>query len=140
MDKIANWTSSDDAMVESAIRRGASRRELLQMMLMGGVAATTGATILGRATAAVAAEPVKGGFIKAAGFSASTADTLDPAKASNATDYVRCSALYNRLTFLNGAGETTMELAESIESRDATVWTVKLRKGVTFHSGKRSEE
>lgn len=135
-DKIVNWTSSDDAMVESAIRRGADRRQLLQMMLMGGVAATAGTTILGRATAAIAAEPVRGGFIKAAGFSASTADTLDPAKASNATDYVRCSALYNRLTFINGAGETTMELAESIESSDAKVWIVKLRKGVTFHDGK----
>jgi peptide/nickel transport system substrate-binding protein len=135
-DNINNWTSSDDLMVETAIRRGASRRELLHMMLMGGVAATAGSAILGRATAAVAAEPVRGGFVKAAGFSASTADTLDPAKASNATDYVRCSALYNRLTFINSAGETTMELAESIESNDAKVWIVKLRKGVTFHDGK----
>jgi peptide/nickel transport system substrate-binding protein len=135
-DKITNWTRTDDAMVENAIRRGANRRELLQMMMMGGVAALAGSTILGRATAALAAEPVKGGFIKAAGFSASTADTLDPAKASNATDYVRCSAFYNRLTFIDGSGETTMELAESIESDDAKVWTVKLRKGVTFHDGK----
>ena len=55
-DKITNWTSSDDAMVENAIRRGASRRELLQMMLAGGVAATAGVCILGRATAAVAAD------------------------------------------------------------------------------------
>ncbi|WP_134495300.1 ABC transporter substrate-binding protein [Microvirga pakistanensis] len=135
-DKITNWTSSDDAMVEIAIRRGASRRELLQMMLMGGVAAAAGSTIIGRAAAAVAGQPVKGGFVKAAGFSASTADTLDPAKASNATDYVRCCNFYNRLTFINGAGETTMELAESVESKDAKVWTVRLRKGVTFHDGK----
>ena len=80
--------------------------------------------------------PVSGGFVKAAGCSSSTADTLDPAKASHATDYVRCSALYNRLTFIDEAGETKMELAESIESKDAKVWTVKLRKGVTFHDGK----
>ncbi|MEJ5087403.1 ABC transporter substrate-binding protein [Brucella pseudogrignonensis] len=135
-EKITNWTSSDDRMIENAIRRGATRRELLQMMLMGGVAAVAGTTILGRATSAVAATPVKGGFIKAAGFSASTADTLDPAKASNATDYVRCCAFYNRLTFLDGSGQTQMELAESVESADAKVWTVKLRKGVTFHDGK----
>ncbi|MBN9046930.1 MAG: ABC transporter substrate-binding protein [Rhizobiales bacterium] len=135
-DKISNWTADDDRMVENAIRRGATRRELLQMMMMGGIAAAAGTTILGRAGAAVAATPVKGGSIKAAGFSASTADTLDPAKASNATDYVRLCAFYNRLTFLDGKGETRPELAESIESKDAKVWTVKLRKGITFHDGK----
>lgn len=135
-EKITNWTSSDDQMIENAIRRGATRRELLQMMMIGGVAALAGGSILGRATSAIAAAPVKGGFIKAAGFSASTADTLDPAKGSNATDYVRCSAFYNRLTFLDGHGQTRMELAESIESEDAKVWTVKLRKDVTFHDGK----
>ncbi len=58
-EKITNWTSSDDRMIENAIRRGATRRELLQMMLMGGVAAVAGTTILGRATSAVAATPVK---------------------------------------------------------------------------------
>ncbi|MBB2973086.1 ABC transporter substrate-binding protein [Mesorhizobium sp. RMAD-H1] len=135
-EKITNWTSADDLMIENAIRRGASRRELLQMMMMGGIAALAGSTILGRATSAIAATPVKGGFVKAAGFTSSTADTLDPAKASHSTDYVRCCAFYNRLTFLDGQGETRMELAQSIESDDAKVWTVKLRKGVTFHDGK----
>ncbi|MCO4318960.1 ABC transporter substrate-binding protein [Phyllobacterium sp. 21LDTY02-6] len=135
-EKITDWTSSDDRMIENAIRRGATRRELLQMMMLGGVGAIAGASILGRATSALAQTPVKGGFVKAAGFSASTADTLDPAKASNATDYVRCCAFYNRLTFLDGKGQIQMELAESIESADARTWTVKLRKGVTFHDGK----
>jgi peptide/nickel transport system substrate-binding protein len=135
-EKITDWTSSDDRMIENAIRRGATRRELLQMMMLGGVGAIAGASILGRATSALAQTPVKGGFVKAAGFSASTADTLDPAKASNATDYVRCCAFYNRLTFLDGKGQIQMELAESVESADARTWTVKLRKGVTFHDGK----
>ncbi len=40
------------------------------------------------------------------------------------------------MTFLDGSGQTQMELAESVESADAKVWTVKLRKGVTFHDGK----
>ncbi|MFT4002432.1 MAG: ABC transporter substrate-binding protein [Rhizobium sp.] len=135
-DKIINWTASDDTMIENAIRRGATRRELLTMMLAGGVAATAGGIILGRATDAVAATPQSGGHMKAAGWSSSTADTLDPAKASLSTDYVRCCSLYNRLTFLDKAGLTQMELAESIESKDAKTWTVKLRKGVTFHDGK----
>lgn len=135
-DKITNWTSADDTMVENAIRRGASRRELLKMLLAGGAAVAAGSVVLGRATNAVAATPVSGGSFKAAGWSSSTADTLDPAKASLSTDYVRCCSLYNRLTFLDKDGVTQMELAESFDSKDAKTWTVKLRKGVTFHDGK----
>ncbi|MBP1860308.1 ABC transporter substrate-binding protein [Rhizobium herbae] len=135
-DRTLNWTPSDDAMVENAIRRGATRRELLHMLLAGGVALTASGAILGRATSAHAATPKSGGHLKAAGWSASTADTLDPAKASLSTDYVRCCALYNRLTFLDKSGVTQMELAESVESSDAKLWTVKLRSGVTFHDGK----
>lgn len=134
--KTTNWTRADDAMVETAIRRGATRRELLQMLLAGGVATAASGIMLGRATNAVAATPVAGGALKAAGWSSSTADTLDPAKASLSTDYVRCCAFYNRLTYIGEDGAPRMELAESIESKDAQVWTVKLRSGVTFHDGK----
>jgi len=123
-------------MVENAIRLGATRRELLSMMLAGGVAMSAGGMILGRASDAIAATPKSGGNLKAAGWSSSTADTLDPAKASLSTDYVRCCALYNRLTFLDQAGLVQMELAEKVESADAKTWTVKLRSGVTFHDGK----
>ncbi|WP_460452148.1 ABC transporter substrate-binding protein [Alsobacter sp. SYSU BS001988] len=132
----ANWTKRDDAMVENAIRRGATRRELIQMLLAGGMATAAGAAVLGRATAAVAQTPVSGGNLRAAGWSSSTADTLDPAKASLSTDYVRCCAFYNRLTFIDKAGVAQMELAESFDTKDAKVWTIKLRKDVTFHSGK----
>lgn len=135
-DKTMNWTKSDDSMVENAIRRGATRRELLHLMLAGGVAMSAGGVILGRATNAVAATPVAGGALKAAGWSSSTADTLDPAKASLSTDYVRCCSFYNRLTFLDASAVPQMELAESVESKDAKTWTVKLRSGVTFHDGK----
>ncbi|MET4177143.1 peptide/nickel transport system substrate-binding protein [Bradyrhizobium sp. LA6.1] len=134
--KTTNWSSSDDAMVESVIRRGASRRDLLKLMLVSGVTLTAASAIVGRASDAIAATPVKGGTLKAAGWSSSTADTLDPAKASLSTDYVRCCSFYNRLTFLDKAGVPQMELAESIETSDAQSWTIKLKKGVTFHDGK----
>lgn len=135
-DKITNWTKSDDARVEDAIRRGASRRDLLKMMLASGVALSAGGAVFGRAQQAVAATPVSGGHFKAAGLSASNADTLDPAKASNGTDYVRCCSLYNRLTLIDGTGVPQMELAEKLDTKDAKTWTVTLRKGVTFHDGK----
>lgn len=135
-EKIQNWTGADDRMVESAIRRGANRRELLQMLMAGGLAASSSALVLGRASEAVAQTARKGGSMKAAGWSTSTADTLDPAKASLSTDYVRCCAFYNRLTFLDEGGVARMELAEAFDTKDAKVWTVKLRKGVVFHDGK----
>ena len=81
-----NWTGRDDAMVEHMIRRGASRRDLLKMLMSSGVAAAAGGSLLMRASAAVAATPVTGGTLRAAGWSSSTADTLDPAKASLSTD------------------------------------------------------
>ncbi|MDX7950550.1 ABC transporter substrate-binding protein [Lichenihabitans sp. Uapishka_5] len=133
---IPNGTISDDAAVEQAIRNGASRRDLLRLLMAGGIAASAGTTILGRAGSALAAEPKSGGALKAAGYSSSNADTLDPAKSSVSTDYVRICAFYNRLTFLDQAGVAQMELADSFDTTDAKVWTIKLKKGVTFHDGK----
>ncbi len=131
-----SWSAADDRKVEEAIRRGATRRDLMQMLLAGGLGAAASGFALTRASEAVAQTPKKGGAMKAAGWSSSTADTLDPAKASLSTDYVRCCAFYNRLTFLDEHGKTQMELAESIETKDAKVWTIKLKKGITFHDGK----
>lgn len=133
---LTNWTRRDDAMVESALRRGATRRDLLRMFMASGIGMAAGATILGRASTALAQTPVRGGHLRAAGWSSSTADTLDPAKASLSTDYIRCCALYNRLTFLTADGSLAMELADSIDSSDAQTWTVRLKSGVTFHDGK----
>lgn len=136
MRDITNWTRKDDLMVEAAIRRGASRRDLLRMLAASGVAVAAGGGILTRATRAVAQTPTMGGAITGAGWSSSTADTLDPAKASLSTDYVRCCSFYNRLTYLGEGGKLSMELAESVESEDAKTWTIKLIPGVTFHDGK----
>lgn len=131
-----NWSRRDDAMVEHAIRRGASRRDLLKMFMAGGIGLTAGGSLLLRASTAMAETPKTGGHVRAAGWSSSTADTLDPAKASLSTDYVRCCQFYNRLTNLNEGGEVVMELAESVESDDAKVWTITLKKDVLFHDGK----
>ncbi|MCA0042227.1 ABC transporter substrate-binding protein [Celeribacter litoreus] len=131
-----NWTGRDDAKVEHMIRRGASRRDLLKMLMASGIGAAAGGSLLLKAGAAVAATPVSGGSIKAAGWSSSTADTLDPAKASLSTDYVRICSFYNRLTVLDETGGIQMELAESVSTDDAQTWEIKLKSGVTFHDGK----
>ena len=94
-----------------------------------------GAAIGLPAVTARADAPKKGGSIRVAGYSSGTSDTVDPARQSLSTDYVRCNMFYNGLTALDGSLAPQPVLAESIESGDARVWTVKLRKGVEFHDG-----
>lgn len=136
MDQSQFPHSPLDTEIEAALRQGTSRRDILRLLTASGFAATSAGALLLRAGDALAATPRAGGSIRAAGFSASTADTLDPAKAALSTDYVRICAFYNRLTFLDQGGLPQMELAESIDSKDSQTWTVKLKKGITFHNGK----
>ena len=88
--------------------------------------------------AALAETPKRGGHIRVASYSSSTADTVDPARQTLSTDYLRCLMFYNGLTRLDESLTPQPELAVSIESDKATVWTFKLRDGVTFHDGKPS--
>ena len=62
--KPTNWTARDDAMVESAIRRGASRRDLLKMLMGSGIAVGAGGSLLMSASRAVAQTPKTGGHLK----------------------------------------------------------------------------
>ena len=133
LDKILRPADAD--RIENAIRRGATRRELLGMLIAGGMGTALAGTVIGHATKAYADTPKKGGSIRAAGYSSGTTDTLDPAKQSLSTDYVRCTGFYNGLTRLDDKLAPEMELAESFDTDDAVTWTVKLRKGVTFHDG-----
>jgi peptide/nickel transport system substrate-binding protein len=73
--------------------------------------------------------------MRAAGPDSSTADTLDPARANNDTDYGRLFMFYNGLTVFDENLKAQPDLATSLETKDAKAWTIKLRKGVTFHDG-----
>lgn len=44
-------------------------------------------------------------------------------------------AVWSSLTWADDAGELTMLAAESVESDDATTWTITLKDGWTFHDG-----
>ncbi len=127
---------ADQARVLDAVRRGATRRDLLGMLGAGGMAAATAGGIFGAAKEAVAQTPRRGGRIRVSGTSTSTADTLDPAKQSLSTDYARCNMFYDGLTTFDGSLTPRPALAESWQQEGAKVWTFKLRRGVTFHDGK----
>jgi peptide/nickel transport system substrate-binding protein len=106
-----------------------SRRDMLALLMAGGVASLAG-------TAQAAPTPRKGGRIKVAGATAALSDTLDPAKGSNHTDYIRAFMFYNGLTTLDANLAPQPSLAESFSTKDAKTWVFKLRQGVTFHDGK----
>jgi len=126
----------DSTRMLNALQRGASRRDVLAMLMAGGMQATLAGGLSTLALSAHAATPKRGGRIRVAGATAAITDTLDPAKMSNQTDYCRGTMLYNGLTSLDGSLTPQPALAESFDTKDAKVWVFKLRKDVKFHDGK----
>ncbi|GKS77547.1 ABC transporter substrate-binding protein [Acidovorax sp. SUPP950] len=122
--------------VMDSLRRGATRRDVLAMLMAGGMQATLAGGLAGMAVTAHAQTPRRGGRIRVAGATAAATDTLDPAKQSNQTDYSRGTMLYNGLFVLDGSLTPQPALAESSATQDAKTWVFTLRKGVTFHDGK----
>jgi peptide/nickel transport system substrate-binding protein len=122
--------------VMNAMQTGAKRRDVLAMLMAGGMQATLAGSLAGLAGVAHAQTPRRGGRIRVAGATAAINDTLDPAKQSNQSDYIRGSMFYNGLTVLDGSLTPRPALAEEFTTRDATTWVFKLRKGVQFHDGK----
>ena len=137
-DKQLNGLIGPDesTRILGALQRGASRRDVLAMLTAGGMQAVLAGSIAGVAASAHAETPRKGGRIKVSGATAAVSDTLDPAKQSNHTDYVRGFMFYNGLTYLDGSLTPQPSLAEEFTTKDAKTWVFKLRKGVTFHDGK----
>ena len=85
--------------------------------------------------AAALSVPRRGGSIRVAMQTASTSDTLDPAKGAMATDYARHFMLYSGLTRMEANLRAHPSLAERIESADRVTWHFALRRGVHFHDG-----
>ncbi|WP_041249251.1 ABC transporter substrate-binding protein [Gluconacetobacter diazotrophicus] len=111
--------------------RSHTRRDALQILAGGAIAACAPPG----ARAQAVEIPRRGGRIRVAGFSGSSADTLDPARGALSTDYIRGAMFYDALTELDEALQVQPSLAIAIESDDAIRWTIRLRKGVRFHDG-----
>ena len=115
-----------------------TRREVLKRaaalgLVIGGV----GGTGLGDALAATPA-PKRGGTLRVGlpGGPAAT-DNLDPhleGVAGFAQAYRQL--VYSKLTDMLPNGSFVGQLSESMTpNKDATAWTIKLKKGITFHNG-----
>ncbi|MEX0970314.1 MAG: ABC transporter substrate-binding protein [Paracoccaceae bacterium] len=102
--------------------------------LMQGAAA--GALILGAGVKPGFAQAKPGGHIRYGRGHGSTSDSLDPANWENGFVQGMGFALYNCLTEVGTDGSLVPELATEWEANEgASVWTFKLRQGVTFHDG-----
>lgn len=92
----------------------------------------------GALTALPGGTPKKGGTFTVGVISGGQEENLFPGTAVGTPDFVRDYTLYNLLFYL---GESITPLVPGLAlsaepNKDATVWTFKLRDGVTWHDGK----
>jgi peptide/nickel transport system substrate-binding protein len=127
-----------------------TRRRLLENAAKGGLAvgaggliAACGSSSSSTSTAATTGSqassgtPKHGGTLRAGLTGGSSSDTADPNTIVNNTDYARAALLYEALVWTNSQAQQYNRLAEEMTpNKDATVWTIRLRSGVTFHNGK----
>jgi peptide/nickel transport system substrate-binding protein len=127
---------------ESDIRRsGITRRDLLER------SATLGATLsllglFGAAgaeggTVAAGAKPRRGGHLRVGLNDGGAGDTLSPWSIPIYSAAARAEQVYERLFKYDRLFRPMPRLAESVlPNRTGTIWRLKIRSGVTFHSGK----
>ena len=111
------------------------RRRFLARAGALGFSAVAANTLLSRTVQAQG--PVKGGIMRVGIQGGATTDSLDPALAANATATQVLRLWGDPLVELNAEGGLDGRLAEEYTANDdGTVWTFKIRKGVTFSNGK----
>jgi peptide/nickel transport system substrate-binding protein len=110
----------------------------------GGALALAGGSLLdacsstpSASTTKTTAKPKYGGDLKVGLSSGSSSDTLDPNHVASSMDVSRAYQLFDSLTVYNSEGQVALSLAEEMTpNSDATVWTIRVPEGVTFHNGK----
>ena len=126
----------DKGLIDSALRRGASRREVMGYLVASGATIAAAGSIFAGAQEALAATPKKGGSIRFAWDLHGPSDTLDPILFTSSLDYGRGRIHYNNLCRFREDLTVGPELATEWEAnKDVTEWVFKLRKGVEWHDG-----
>ncbi|MCK1334591.1 ABC transporter substrate-binding protein [Bradyrhizobium sp. 38] len=134
--KKHEMVAADVLRAREAFRRGASRRDVMNLLVAAGMSLAAAGTFAMFAESAHAEAPRRGGRIKVGTNGSSATETLDPAKALTQTDFSRAFMFYNGLTTLDESLTPQLDLAEEIAPSDrATVWNIKLRRDVRFHDG-----
>jgi peptide/nickel transport system substrate-binding protein len=115
------------------------RRQFLQSAAAVGAggliaACSSGSSTKGAATSSTTRK--RGGSLTVGLSGSSGADTLDPHASLTFIDSARAQPLYQPLLQMNAHAQIQMVLAEEITATSPTEWIIRLRPGITFHSGK----
>ncbi len=88
-------------------------------------------------TSGSSGKPKRGGTITLAATGGGSSDTLDGDAAVNTLDFARTPQLYDTLMETTADNVLYPHLAEEVTANsDATVWTIRVRKGIEFHNAK----
>jgi len=135
--------SDEKKRIDAVLGRPLTRRQVL-----GGAAVVGGALALtpvigacgGSSTSptpSASAAPKKGGSLKVGIVGGSAKDTADPQAASFEPDIAIQYCMYDGLTAFDQEAKVANRLAEEITpNADGTVWTARLRPGLSWHDGK----
>jgi peptide/nickel transport system substrate-binding protein len=120
-----------------------TRRDLLKAGALGGLTIGAGGLLgaLGNSSqpawGAATSKPKKGGTLRIGLSGGGSADMMNPVRLGLQPDYARVFQIYEPLIAWDDNLNPVPHLAESMTSNsDATIWTIKLRRGITFHDGK----
>ena len=135
---------SDESQVPAALRGALDRRQFLRGIAATGAVAGAGSLLAAcgssgtkSGTTAVSTARKRGGGLKVGLAGSSGADTLDPHAGLTYLDTSRAQSLYQPLVQLNSAAQNEYVLATEITpAKTTSEWIIRLRQGVTFHSGK----
>jgi len=112
-----------------------TRREFMGKAAALGVSAVVANSVF--ATAARAADPVRGGTIKLGSSGGESTNSHDPALTASEVPLSNIRHWGETLVEVDENGALDFRMAESVEaSADAKTWTFKIRKGVDFSNGK----
>lgn len=123
----------------SRLDEGLTRRRLLERAAAAGLVIGSPALLGEWSSAASAAslKPKRGGRLRVGMVGGGQSETLDPNLAVSTIDTCRVLTLYDLLVRAKPDLSLEMRLATAFEpNKTATVWTIKLRKGVEWHNGK----
>jgi peptide/nickel transport system substrate-binding protein len=136
-----------DRRLFAAAHRGLRGRPTTRREVLRGLALGTGALAVPSwltacsgsetSTDSSAGEPKRGGSLRMGGAGGGAVDTIDAHKPTSKLDIARVHQLYEPLMIRDRDFNLEPLVAESVEpNKDLTVWTARIREGLTFHDGR----